>query len=172
MDIQQLPAVRGGSGFEYKISVIHMRTRIKYSEIHPDHFSETCADVLRRALDVLPPVGLVWTDNAMEFTMRYTAHKERHTAFQKRLMSLDIIHGTCKPRSPWQNGIIERSHRTDNEELFDVLRFSDSEERCYQLRLWEMHYATQRTHQGLGGRTPFETYLREYPLHASTRMLT
>lgn len=55
MDIQQLPAVEGGRGFEYKISAIHLRTRLKYSEIHPDHTSRTVAGVLRRALDRLPP---------------------------------------------------------------------------------------------------------------------
>jgi transposase len=55
MDIQQLPAVQGGKGFEYKISAIHLRTRLKYSEIHPDHSSSTVAGVLRRALDRLPP---------------------------------------------------------------------------------------------------------------------
>jgi len=56
MDIQQLPAVAGGHGFEYKISAIHLRTRLKYSEIHPDHTSATVAGVLRRALDRLPPL--------------------------------------------------------------------------------------------------------------------
>jgi transposase len=55
MDIQQLPAIAGGQGFEYKISAIHLRTRLKYSEIHPDHSSVTVAGVLRRALDRLPP---------------------------------------------------------------------------------------------------------------------
>jgi len=55
VDIQQLPAVAGGSGFEYKIAAIHLRTRLKYSEIHPDHRSETVAGFLRRALDRLPP---------------------------------------------------------------------------------------------------------------------
>lgn len=55
MDIQQLPAVEGGKGFEYKISAIHLRTRLKYSEIHPDRKSSTVAGVLERALDLLPP---------------------------------------------------------------------------------------------------------------------
>ena len=55
MDIQQLPAIEGEKGFEYKISCIHMRTRLKYSEIHRNYRSETVADVLRRAMDFLPP---------------------------------------------------------------------------------------------------------------------
>jgi hypothetical protein len=55
MDVQQLPAIAGSKGFEYKISAIHMRTRLKYSEIHPTCTSAVVAQVLRRALDQLPP---------------------------------------------------------------------------------------------------------------------
>jgi len=55
MDIQQLPAIAGNEGFEYKISIIHLSTRIKYSEIHDNYQSSTIADVYQRALDNLPP---------------------------------------------------------------------------------------------------------------------
>jgi transposase len=58
MDIQQLPAVAGEKGFEYKITAIHLRTRLKYSEIHPNRQSVTVAGVLQRALDLLPPFSL------------------------------------------------------------------------------------------------------------------
>ena len=54
-DIQELPAIKGGKGFEYKISFIHLRTRWKYSEIHSDCQTETVAAVYRRALDCMPP---------------------------------------------------------------------------------------------------------------------
>ena len=54
-DIQELPAIKGNKGFEYKISFIHLRTRWKYSEIHPDCQTETVAAVYQRALDSLPP---------------------------------------------------------------------------------------------------------------------
>jgi transposase-like protein len=55
MDIQVLPATEGNGGYEYKISIIHLSTRIKYSEIHSDHSSKTIASVYERALDNLPP---------------------------------------------------------------------------------------------------------------------
>ncbi len=54
-DIQELPAIKGNKGFEYKISFIHLRTRWKYSEIHLDCQTETVAEVYQRALDSLPP---------------------------------------------------------------------------------------------------------------------
>jgi len=55
MDIQQLPVIQGGTGFEFKITAIHLRTRLKYSEIHANRASSTVAGVLQRALDLLPP---------------------------------------------------------------------------------------------------------------------
>lgn len=54
-DVQELPAIKGNQGFEYKISFIHLKTRWKYSEIHLDQKSETIAGVYQRALDNLPP---------------------------------------------------------------------------------------------------------------------
>ena len=55
MDVQQLPAIEGNSGFEYKISIIHLSTRIKYSEIHDNYNSATIAGVFQRSFDQLPP---------------------------------------------------------------------------------------------------------------------
>jgi len=55
MDVQQLPAVEGCSGFEYKISIIHLSTRVKYSEIHDNYETGTIARVYENALERLPP---------------------------------------------------------------------------------------------------------------------
>lgn len=55
MDVQFLPAIEGNNGFEYKISIIHLATRIKYSEIHDNYASKTIARVYERALEHLPP---------------------------------------------------------------------------------------------------------------------
>jgi transposase len=55
MDIQVLPAIKGNEGFEYKISIIHLSTRVKYSEIHQNYESKTIASVYERALENLPP---------------------------------------------------------------------------------------------------------------------
>ena len=98
--------------------------------------------------------------------MKYTAHPERQSAFDQRAEQLQLLHGASQPGKPWQNGIIERSNRTDNEELFDRLHFNSSEERRYQLWLWEAEYNTHRPHQGLGGQTPLQVYVSNYRAHA------
>jgi len=103
--------------------------------------------------------------------MTYTAHPERLTAFEQTVRERNLIHGRCRRGAPWQNGIVERSHRTDNEECFDRVRFADPEERRYQHRLYEYHYNAQRPHQGLAGRCPMDVYQKEYPMHSASRML-
>lgn len=103
--------------------------------------------------------------------MKRSAHPHRTCAFERTIFALDLLHGTIKPGCPWQNGMIERSNRTDNEELFDRMTFADSESRRYYLRLWEDYYNHQRPHQGLGLRTPMDVYRSDYVMHTHTRML-
>lgn len=107
----------------------------------------------------------------MTFTMKYAAHPERRTAFQDHAQRLGLLHATIPKGQPWRNGIVERTHRTDNEGLFKRRRFISSEERCYHLRLWEMEYNHRRPHQALGGKSPLEVLREEYQVHAAARML-
>lgn len=55
MDIQTLPAIEGNEVFEFKISIIDLSTKLKYSEIHDNYESKTIAGVYERSLDNLPP---------------------------------------------------------------------------------------------------------------------
>lgn len=162
MDWQQLPAIKGNKGFSYKISIIHMSTKVKYSEIHDNYYSKTLAGFIHRSMDRLPPFYIVFTDNHMAFTMKYTYHKERKTAFTKGSESLEIIHALVAKGKPWRNGIIERSNRTDNEALFKRKQFSSEEHRRYELRLWEMYYNRQRPHQSLDMLTPQQAMQKQH----------
>jgi hypothetical protein len=104
--------------------------------------------------------------------MKYTKWGEgRRTALDKLLDEWDFIHALIPKGQPWKNGIVERSHRTDNENLFTALVFSSSEERRYQLWLWEREYNFNRPHQGLGGMTPCDKFIEMFPIHAKARML-
>lgn len=171
MDVQQLPAIKGSKGFEYKISLIHLSTRFKYSEIHPDITSQICADVFERAVQMMPPFFIVFTDNAMIFTMKYAHFSQRKTAFEKKVESMGIIPALIPKGKPWCNGFIERSNRTDNEELFKVTQFLSSEERKYYLKLWEMEYNFKRPHQGINHSTPFDIYRKQHPIHVFLRSI-
>ena len=171
MDWQQLPAIKGNKGFAFKISIIHMSTRIKYSEIHHDYSTRTLAHFLKRAVQRLPPFYIVFTDNHMAFTMKFAHKSDRQTAFTKQAKVMNIIHALTAKGKPWRNGFIERSNRTDNEALFNHKRFSCEEQRRYELRLWEMFYNRQRPHQGLHMLTPWERARQQHFCYVSNLSL-
>jgi len=98
--------------------------------------------------------------------MERTPHPERATAFEKRIRKLGLRHWRIARSCPWQNGFIERSNRTDNEELFNIMKFKSPEERRYQLRLWEMEYNYSRPHMGIGNQSPFSIFKRDYKHHS------
>jgi hypothetical protein len=77
---------------------------MKYSEIHTRCTSSIVADVFARALLRLPPFFQVWTDNAMIFTMKYSAHPERRTTFARRIEAHGLLHTLIAKGSPWRNG--------------------------------------------------------------------
>ena len=104
--------------------------------------------------------------------MKYTAHSKDKTRFTKTVEGSGWIHGLIEKGMPWRNGFIERSKRTDKDELFNHVRFGDSEYRPYQLKLWEIAYNHDRPHQGLANQTPVSVYRRDYPLHAASRYTT
>ena len=171
MDVQFLPKLPAGKGFDFKVSVIHLATRLKYSEIHANQASGTLAQVLVRAQQRLPPFGLVFTDNQLTFTMKYSAHPTRQTAFTRQCGELGIIHALIPKASPWRNGFIERSNRTDKAEVFGE-HFQDQEARRYRLALWELEYNNRRPHQGIGNETPLQRCAKIHPIYACCKTLS
>ncbi len=67
---------------------------------------------------------------------------------------------------PWKNGFIERFNRTDNENHFHKIKFIDSEDRKYQLKLWEIEYNYKRPHQGIHNLTPIQRTEQQHPIWA------
>ena len=72
------------------------------------------------------------TDNGSEFT---------HTAKTKRVHPLDlfcekngITHRTIRPRTPWHNGKVERSHRSDQERFYNYLSFYSFDDLQVQMK--------------------------------------
>ena len=65
-------------------------------------------------------------------------------------------HVYIKPRSPQLNGKVERSHRTDQEEFYQLLTYTDDVDLKKKLEIWEQFYNFNRTHGAFNGQTPYE----------------
>ena len=75
-------------------------------------------------------IEIIQTDNGFEFTNRlsYTADRSTKTFFEKELEINGIKHKLIKPRTPKQNGKVERSHRKDQENLYYDQKFLNFED--------------------------------------------
>ena len=58
------------------------------------------------------------------------------------------------------NGKVERSHRSDQEEFYQLLDYTDDVDLKRKLADWEKFYNFSRPHGAFNGQTPYEA-LRE-----------
>jgi transposase InsO family protein len=71
-----------------------------------------------------------------------------------------IRHVYIKARTPQLNGKVERSHRTDQQEFYQLLHYKGDVDLEARLAEWENFYNHQRPHGAHDGKTPYEA-LRE-----------
>jgi transposase InsO family protein len=84
-------------------------------------------------------------------------NQRRPHAFHDHVLDKGIGHHYIKPRTPRLNGKVERSHRIDAEEFYQLLDgvvIDDTKVFNDKLREWENFYNYHRPHGGLGGQTP------------------
>ncbi len=100
------------------------------------------------------------TDRGTEYCGKHDSHD-----YQLYLGLNDIEHSKTKVKSPQQNGICERFHKTILQEFYQVMFrktiYRHLEELQIDLDKWIKWYNEERTHQGKMscGRTPMQTLL-------------
>jgi transposase InsO family protein len=71
-----------------------------------------------------------------------------------------IRHVYLKARTPQLSGKVERSHRTNQQEFYQLLSDTDDVDRAKRLAEWEDFSNYHRPHGAFAGKTPYEA-LRE-----------
>jgi transposase InsO family protein len=61
-----------------------------------------------------------------------------------------------KARTPQLNGKVERSHRTDQQEFYQLLAYKGDVDLEQRLAEWERFYNFERPHTAFAGKTPYE----------------
>ena len=121
-------------------------------EVHRRATSLAAARFLDTLLDRFPfPVKALQVDGGGEFAAEF------ELACQQKELPLFVL----PPKSPKLNAHVERSHRTHNEEFYQVHAESDQVPTLnFQLRHWEKTYNCVRPHQSLAYLTPLEFITR------------
>ena len=139
----------------YQITAIDVFTRKRYIKLVKEHSTyETAKFALELEKKLGFKIKTIQTDNGKEFTNN-AIDTPKTSLFQKVLKKLGIKHITTRPYSPWQNGHVERSHRTDKELWKDKKRFK-SEEEMYKAHKRYNTRTNNIAKQVLGFKTPNE----------------
>jgi transposase InsO family protein len=70
-------------------------------------------------------------------------------------------HVYIKARTPQLNRKVERSHRTDKDELYQLLTYKGDVDLEKKLAVWERFYNNDRPHVAHKGKTPYEVLVEK-----------
>lgn len=136
MDVKYVPTAcyvgtDGDKFFQYTMLEEASRKRFVYA--YKEQSSYSTIDFVKRAIVFFGYApDTIQTDHGGEFT---------HTQKTKRVHPLDafclkyhINHKVLRPRTPWHNGKVERSHRNDQERFYNHLKFYSFDDLQLQMK--------------------------------------
>ena len=131
----------------FQYTAIDDATRIRALKIYSRHTQKNAIDFIDYVIEKFPfRIHTVRTDRGHEFQALFHWHVEDN----------GIRHVYIKPRSPQLNGKVERSHRSDKEEFYQLLTYTDDVDLNKKLEEWERFYNFGRPHGAFKGKTPYE----------------
>jgi transposase InsO family protein len=141
----------GASIKRYQYTAIDDATRVRALKIYSRQNQANAIDFVDHVIGKFPfRIQCIRTDRGHEFQAKFHWHVEDR----------GIRHTYIKPRSPQLNGKVERSHRSDQEEFYQLLDYKDDVDLNKKLAEWEAFYNFSRPHGAFKGKTPYEA-LRE-----------
>jgi transposase InsO family protein len=112
----------------YQWTAIDECTRVRYVYGYEEHTPENTLKFLERFMEWFQfEILCIQTDNGTEFTNKFVSDTKKNV-FEKKLEELGIRHKLIKPRTPWHNGKVERSHRMDQRYFYEYETFTDMQD--------------------------------------------
>ena len=142
---------RGEKVRRFQYTAIDDATRVRALKIYDKHTQTNAIDFVDHVIEKFPfRIKEIRTDNGHEFQAKFHWHVE----------DKGIRHAYIKKGTPQLNGKVERSHRSDQEEFYQLLSYKDDIDLETKLKEWEIFYNFNRPHGAFNGKTPYEA-LRE-----------
>lgn len=136
MDVKYVPLAcysgLDGQSF-YQYTMLEEASRVRFIWPYKEQSGYSTNDFVLRAIEFFgyaPKV--IQTDNGAEFTN--FSHTKRIHTFDVLCQQLNITHKLIRPRTPWHNGKVERSHRNDQERFYNHLRFYSYDDLLVQMK--------------------------------------
>lgn len=111
----------------YQYTMIDEATRQRFIYAYKEASGDTTKKFVKKAIAFFGyKPAVIQTDNGAEFTN--TQRTKRIHVFDQLCQELGIRHRCNRPRTPWHNGKVERSHRNDQERFYNYLKFYSYED--------------------------------------------
>lgn len=157
MDVKYVPtACYAGTDGEkfYQYTVIEEASRERFIYAYKEQSGYSTTDFTKRAIIYFGYAPeTIQTDNGGEFT--HSSKTNRVHPFDVLCNQLNIHHKTIRPKTPWHNGKVERSHRNDQERFYNHLRFFSLEDLQLQMKRY-LRRANRIPMSVLGWKSPVE----------------
>ena len=157
MDVKYVPAAcyAGTDGDKfYQYTMIDEASRERFIYAYKEQSSYSTIDFTKRAIIYFGYAPeTIQTDNGGEFT--HSSKTNRVHPFDMLCNQLNIHHKTIRPKTPWHNGKVERSHRNDQERFYNYLRFYSLEDLQLQMKRY-LRRSNRIPMSVLGWKSPVE----------------
>jgi len=131
----------------FQYTAIDDATRIRALKMYSRHNQQSAITFVDYVLEKFPfRIHTIRTDRGHEFQAQFHWHVE----------DKGIRHTYIKPKTPQLNGKVERSHRTDQEEFYQLLTYKNDVDLEKKLAAWERFYNYDRPHGAFNGKSPYE----------------
>ncbi len=104
--------------------------------------------------------GLIYLNPRLPESKGHVGRLGFQAKFHWYVEDLGIRHAYIRKGTPQLNGKVERSHRSDQQELYQLLSYTGDVDLVVKLNEWENFYNFHRRHGAFAGKTPYEA-LRE-----------
>lgn len=137
----------------YQITAIDLYSRKRVLKLVKENSTYETSNMVKTLEKELGfKVKTVQTDNGREFCNNI---EEKKSSFEKVLEYLGIEYKRTRPYSPWQNGVVERSHKIDNEIFYSKRRFRSEKEMYKSFQRYSVR-TNNIARRVLGFKTPNE----------------
>ena len=157
MDVKYVPTACYTKGAEerfYQYTMIDEASRERFIYPYKEQSGYSTMDFIRRAIVYFEyKPEMIQTDNGAEFTN--FSNTNRVHAMDVLCQKLGIKHKLIRPRTPWHNGKVERSHRNDQERFYNHLSFYSYDDLKYQMKRW-LYRSNRIPMAVLGWTSPYE----------------
>ena len=157
MDVKYVPTAcyvgTDGEKF-YQYTMIEEASRERFIYAYKEASSYSTVDFVQRAIIYFAYApDMIQTDNGGEFT--HTQKTNRSHPLDILCSRLHIVHKTIRPKTPWHNGKVERSHRNDQERFYNYLKFYSYEDLQIQMKRY-LRRSNRIPMSVLGWKTPMQ----------------